>query len=328
VNYPLVPSQQSYDRKTIVQRTYTTLAWLTASVLVITLILMPQLGSAQDKLTPKFVTGLLDLPLSNYYLTPRGVIVENSGVIAQPMLQLFFNLYEGDGPINSVTGMAGIWNSIHSKQRGPDSSTVENWNEMDLLSSLSTTFLNSWTFTFTYEYWVSPINAFPSASHIELRLAYGDSFLKGLVTSGELSLNPYINFFIELTNKTANSNLNDGESFYFELGIVPKYVFAGYPLSIELPTYITFPGSNYYDTTRVDGSPISNDTVGIFGTGVRVTAPLTFINWRYGRWSVHADFIYKHLVNDGVVYDNITFLPPHSGTRNPTQVVGGLTLYF
>jgi hypothetical protein len=232
-------------------------------------------------------------------------------------LQLFFNLYEGDGPINNVTLMAGIWNSIHSKQRGPDSSTVENWNEMDLLSSLSTTFLNSWTFTFTYEYWVSPINAFPSASHIELRLGYSDSFLKGLLGSGELSINPYINFFIELVNKTAAPPAVD-ESFYFELGMVPKYVFAGYPLTIELPTYLTFPGDNYYS---------QNSTLGVFGTGVRVTAPLTFINWRYGRWSVHADFIYKHLINDGVVADNL-LLPPHSGTRNPTQVVGGVTLYF
>jgi hypothetical protein len=319
VNYPLLLSQQACDRKTIVQRTRTTLAWLTASVLVLTLLLMPQPGSAQDKLTPKFVTGLLDLPLSNYYLTPRGVIVEDVGVIAQPMLQLFFNLYEGDGPINSVTGMAGIWNSIHSKQRDQSgASTVPNWNEMDLLSSLSTTFLNSWTFTLTYEYWVSPINAFPSASHMELRLGYGDSFLKGLVTSGELSINPYINFFIELTNKTAAAPTID-ESFYFELGMVPKYVFAGYPLTIELPTYLTFPGDDYYS---------QNSTLGVFGTGVRVTAPLTFINWRYGRWSVHADFIYKHLINDGVVFDNINNLPPHSGTRNPTQVVGGLTLYF
>jgi hypothetical protein len=279
---------------------------------------MPQPGSAQDKLPPKFVTGLLDLPLSNYYLTPRGVIVEDTGVIAQPMLQLFFNLYEGDGPINNVTGMAGIWNSIHSKKRGPDSSTVENWNEMDLLSSLSVTFLNSWTFTFAYEYWVSPIDAFPSASHIELKLGYSDSFLKSLLGSGELSINPYINFFIELKNKTAAAATID-ESFYFELGMVPKYVFAGYPLTIELPTYLTFPGDDYYS---------QNSTLGVFGTGVRVTAPLTFINWRYGRWSVHADFIYKHLINDGVVFDNINNLPPHSGTRNPTQVVGGLTLYF
>jgi hypothetical protein len=288
-------------------------------MLVLALILMPQPGSAQEKLPPKFVTGLLDLPLSNYYLSPRGVLVENSGVIAQPMLQLFFNLYESDGPVSNVTGMVGMWNSIHSKQRGPSSSTVENWNEVDLLSSLSVTFLQSWTFSLAYEYWVSPINAFPSASHIELKFGYSDSFLKGL---GDLSINPYVNFFIELTNKTANANPNDDESFYVELGMVPRYVFAGYPLTIELPTYITFPGSNYYNTTQ----PFS--TVGIVGTGVKVTAPLTFINWRYGRWSAHVDFIYKHLFSDGVVFDNINALPPHSGTRNPTQVVGGLTLYF
>ena len=66
----------------------------------------------------------------------------------------------------------------------------------------------------------------------------------------ELSINPYVNVFVELMNKTANANPNDDESFYFELGMVPKYVFAGYPLSIELPTYITFPGSNYYNTTQ------------------------------------------------------------------------------
>jgi hypothetical protein len=56
-------SQQWRDRSTIVHRTRTALAWLTTSVLVLTLILMPQPGSAQDKLTPKFVTGLLDLPI-------------------------------------------------------------------------------------------------------------------------------------------------------------------------------------------------------------------------------------------------------------------------
>src|SRR5262245_49795501 len=116
----------------IVHRTRTALAWLTTSMLVLALILMPQPGSAQEKCPPteakcppKFVTGLLDLPLSNYYLSGRGVIVENSGVIAEPMLNLFFNLYESDGPVNNVTAMVGIWNSIHSKQRGPATSTIQ-----------------------------------------------------------------------------------------------------------------------------------------------------------------------------------------------------------
>src|SRR5262245_31715348 len=195
-----VLSQPACDLHTMSHRTCPAFVWLAAGVLMLTLILMPRPGSAQENLPPKFVTGLLDLPLSNYHLKPSGVIVEDSGVIAQPRLNLFFNLYESDGPVDKVTGMVGMWNSIQSKQRGPSSSTVENWNEMDLLSSLSVTFLKDWTFSVAYEYWVSPINAFPSASHIELKFGYSDSFLKGL---GDLSINPYVNVFIELTNKTA-----------------------------------------------------------------------------------------------------------------------------
>ena len=61
---PLLLSQRSCGLKTI-QRAHTALVWLTASALLLTLILMPQSGSAQEKLPPKFVTGLLDLPLSN-----------------------------------------------------------------------------------------------------------------------------------------------------------------------------------------------------------------------------------------------------------------------
>jgi hypothetical protein len=294
------------------------------SMLVLALMLTPQTGATEDK-EPSFVSGLLDLNLSNYYLTPRGVIVENSGVIAQPVLLLFFNLYQSEGPLSNVTGTVGIWNSIHSKQRDPlNNQFAPNWNEMDLLSSLSATFLKDWTFTFAYEYWVSPVNGFPAASHIELKFGYSDHFLKDLMPSlpGELSINPYFNIFVEIKNKTASVNPDDNESHYFEIGAIPKYVFPGYPLTIELPTYLTFPGPHYYN------SLLPNSTVGIFGTGVKVTAPLTFIRPRYGKWSVHGDFIYKHLVNDGVVFDNINALPPHSGTRNPTQIVAGLTLYF
>ena len=304
--------------------TRTALAWFATSVLVLALVLMPLTGATEDK-EPPFVTGLLDLPVSNYYLTPRGVIVENSGLIAQPLLVLFFNLYQGNGPISNVTGSVGIWNSIHSKQRDPlNNQFAPNWNEIDLLSAVSVTFLKDWTFTFDYEYWISPVDGFPAASHVEMKIAYSDHFLKGLMPKlpGDLSINPYFNIFVELRNKTADANPNDDEGHYFELGAVPKYVFDGYPLTIELPTYVTFPGPHYYNSLR------DNSTVGIFGTGVRVTAPLTFIRQRYGKWSVHTDLVYKHLFNDGVVFDNINALPPHSGTRNPVQVVAGLTLSF
>jgi len=108
------------------------------------------------------------------------------------------------------------------------------------------------------------------------------------------------------------------KGFYFELGMVPKYVFAGYPLTIELPTYLTFPSDDYYS---------QSSSLGIFGTGLKVTAPLTFIRPRYGRWSVHTDLLYRYLINDGIVADNLASVT-RAGTRHPVQIVAGLTLNF
>ena len=309
-------SQLSRHHGTMVRHTRIALAWLATSVLVLSIMLTPQTGAAQGKIP--FVTGVLDLPLTNTYISPRGVISEDAGLVFQPSLILSLNFYQGDGPISNVTGLVGMWNSVHSKFRGVEQdTTAENWFEVDLVTGISVTFLKDWTFTFAYEYWISPISAFPGTSHIELKFGYSDHFLKGLVP-GELSINPYINFFVELKNKTAAAP-TIGESFYFEIGAIPKYVFDGYPLTIEMPTYLTFPGRHFYS---------QNSAVGIFGTGVKVTAPLTFVPPRYGKWSAHGDLIYKHLFNDGVVFDNINALPPGSGNRDPVQIVGGLTLYF
>ena len=128
--------------------------------------------------------------------------------------------------------------------------------------ALSVTFLQSWTFSLAYEYWVSPINAFPSASHIELRFGYSDQ-PQGPGCDLDQSLFQYL---VELTNKTANANPNDGESHYFELGMVPKYVFAGY--AIELPTYINVSRQQLlqYHAAQFHSGHLWH--------GVRVTAPL------------------------------------------------------
>ena len=129
-----------------------------------------------------------------------------------------------------------------------------------------------------------------------LRLAYSDHFIKDAMPNlpGTLSINPYINFFIELKNKAA-APITVDESFYFEFGFTPKYVFAGYPLVLELPTYFIFPGDHFYS---------ANSTLGVFSTGLKVTAPLTFIPERYGKWSFNTAVKYYHMANDGIVADN------------------------
>lgn len=306
--------------------TRTALAWLATSVVVLSLMFTPHIGAAQDtSIAPAqaapakipFVTGVLDLPLTNTYINNRGVISEDKGIVFQPSLMLSLNFYQGDGPISNVSGTLGMWNSVHSKFRGVEAdTTAENWFEVDLVTGLSVTFLKDWTFSLGYEYWQSPIDAFAPTQLLTLRLAYADTFLKGLMPNmpGELTINPYIFFLIELNNKAA-APLTVGESFYFELGFSPKYVFAGYPLAIELPTFLLFPGDHFYST---------NSALGVFGTGVKVTAPLTFINERYGKWSVNGGVKYYYLANDGVVAGNTAF----TDNRNRVQIIGGVTLNF
>lgn len=291
----------------------------TLAALVVSVLLLSTLPAAhaEDAKTPKFVSGVLDFPLSNYYLTPRGIIVEDEGLIAQPSLFLSFNLYESDGPLSNVTATLGIWNSVHTKKTpSPNTKeTVPNWNEVDFVWGLGFTLLKDWTFGITYQYWISPVDAFDATSILEMTFAYTDHFLEDVIPSGKFSLNPYMKIFIELVNKATAAT---EESFNFELGFIPKYVLDSYPLSIELPTFVTFPGSDFYSESSVPG---------LVSTGLKVTAPLTFVPERYGTWKLYAGFLYYHFFNDGIVEGNL-LQRPASDNRDPVQFIGGFSLSF
>jgi hypothetical protein len=191
---------------------------------------------------------------------------------------------------------------------------------MDFLSGVDFTIDRDWTVGLSYQYWVSPSDAFESASLLETTVSYGGQFLERSIR-GKFSLNPYFKFFIELDNKATVSSTD--ESYYVEVGFGPRYVFEGYPLTIDMHTFVTFPGNGFYS---------ENSTVGLFSTGLKVTAPLTSIPKRYGAWSVYTGFRYYYIVNDGILNDGILTgngqLPPGSESRNQAHALGGVTLAF
>src|SRR6187402_1758831 len=65
--------------------------------------------------TPKesWITGDIGVAVVSEYIS-RGLVLENQGIIAQPYLDLYFKLYEGEGFINKVSFNLGLWSSIHS----------------------------------------------------------------------------------------------------------------------------------------------------------------------------------------------------------------------
>jgi hypothetical protein len=311
MNHEFGPYRAPDQHGTTVHHTRTAIAFLAAQLMLLCSLLSVQASAAESSI----FHGLLDLRFSNAYITPRGLIVEDEGLVFQPLFLLFADLYQSNGPLSSVTASVGIWNSMHSHVPEGVNSSTDNWNEMDFLSGLAFTFYRDWTFGVSYQYWVSPIDAFASASILDMTFSYSDHFLERVMT-GKWSLNPYVRLFIELHNKATVSSTD--ESYYIELGIGPKYVFDGYPLTLELPTYVTFPGHDFYS---------ESSTLGLVGTGLKVTAPLTSIPERYGKWSLYAGFRYYHFFNDGIVAGN-RLLPPGSTNRDPLQAIGGVALAF
>src|ERR1700722_17657392 len=67
---------------------------------------------------PSLIHGLTNMELSNAYITPRGLDVQNKGLVIPPLFLLFFDLYSSkQGPINDVTLTLGDWNSVHTADR-------------------------------------------------------------------------------------------------------------------------------------------------------------------------------------------------------------------
>src|SRR5262245_56288918 len=72
----------------------------------------PSLSLAEEAPTeapPSRVHALLNFEFSDKYLTPRGMIVQNQGLVFQQLTLGFFNLYKDETFVNDVTLVGGVW---------------------------------------------------------------------------------------------------------------------------------------------------------------------------------------------------------------------------
>src|SRR5438105_7978900 len=75
------------------------------------------------------IHGFFDVSFKNDYITPRGLLVTNTGLTTQVLSGLVFDVYKNqNGFINKVSFTGGTWNDLWSEQRNP---FVGAWNEFD-----------------------------------------------------------------------------------------------------------------------------------------------------------------------------------------------------
>ena len=252
------------------------------------------------------ISGLLQIDVSDHYITPRGLTVENQGVVVQPLLLLFFDLYDGEGFLTDVTLTLGVWNSIHSEKSGADPG---HWNEIDPIAGLSFGLGKKFRLDATWTAFESMTDSYDTPNNLEFKLTYSDAL------TDTFSINPYVSYWRELNNKTTFAT--SPSSYYYTAGINPTFSPKNIPVRFELPISVMFPATDFYG---------ESSTVGLWSAGLKVSTPLTFISPEFGKWFLYTKFTYYKFENDALI-QNGSF-----ATGNPdgeeTQISGGITILF
>ena len=276
------------------------------------------LGSESKAQNNSPVHFLFQSDFSDHYITPRGLDVENQGLVYQPLLLALWDIYtDKDALLSGVSLTAGMWSSIHENESGKDPG---HWNEWDPILGLTFSFKDYLKFETNYTAFESKVDSYDTSHHLELKLKLDDSkWLK------EFALNPYIAFWKELDNKsTVVFDFDTSrESYYFTVGVNPTAKLG--PVKVELPTSINIVDNQFYQTFEGEGG---GSGIAVFGTELKGTVPLSFIPSSWGFWSAYAGVKYYHLSNDGLLDGNEVLGATGERKKDLVQFHTGLTIFF
>ncbi len=297
----------------------------TSLLALCTLLTSPILTSitrADDAAPPSRLHALVNFEVSDKYLTPRGMIVQDQGVTFQTLFLAFLDVYDGkpDAFINNATLVGGFWNDYgtdavaeHVPAKG---STTTNFIEIDPIFGVSFTIAKDFKLDVTYTAFCMQILDIGTSENLETKLSYDDTKLLGA-----FALHPYVSFWKELDNKaTAAANFGVPSSYYFEVGIAPGIKVGN--VKLEAPMRVLLPADNFYGQTFAKTS-----TIGLYEVGVKASTPLKFMPKSYGFWDAHIGFRYMKFVDK-----NLQQLATDGGFGTPTkdaeQVYAGVSVFF
>ncbi len=287
---------------------------------------------ADDAPPPSNVHALVNIEFANEYVTPRGMLVRDQGLTIQPLLLGFISVYKGDGFINGVTLIPGVWNDLgtHSiSVHAPYNSEPRiAWSELDPIAGVEIGFGKHFTLDVTYTAFIEQILDIGTSEHLDTKLSFDDSsYFKGF------GFHPYVEYWQELDGKATDADVpykvfgnkgsGPGSSYYFQAGIDPTYTFDKLGgLKLEAPIDVLLPNSDFYGEYYASAS-----TVGLVAASLKGTIPLNFMPKGYGHWSFHAGFKYMYFVDDNL-YNLNSFNSPGKPTRDTWQVFAGVSVFF
>jgi hypothetical protein len=237
------------------------------------------------------VHGFFGAEFNTAYVTPRGLVVQNEGLVIQPIIGLVLPI--GDiGPLKGFTLAGGIWNDIDFAEAGDGNHTTGGWDECDPFFSMSWTAASKLSMNLTYVVFVSPQHAYAAEHNLDLKTTFDDS---DTPWGKYLALKPYVDLWCAISGGSTVVLGNTGGSGYVELGVGPSYTFKpnpSYPITLTVPIYTSVGPRTYWAKSGLPGG-----NFGLFSTALKASMPLSFVPGRYGGWHINAGVTYDYLIN-------------------------------
>jgi hypothetical protein len=265
------------------------------------------------------VNGLMTFDFSDNYITPRGLHVEDEGLVTQPLLLLFWKLHAANqGAVSDVTLATGLWNSFHSHRAGVNPSR---WNEIDPILNLSVKFRNGLTLDTGMTAFYTPTDSYETSTHAEFKLTYNDSPGK------RFSVNPWVAYWVELQNKATVvfDPATSSRGSYLTIGATPTIGLGRAGATLDVATYANIVSSDFYQ--RFDGSG-GGSGLAIVSLAPKVNIPVKFLGVTHGAWTAYAGFSYYYLRNQGLLDGNQVLGNESGPDQNLTRIRGGLSVFF
>jgi hypothetical protein len=258
------------------------------------------------------IHGFASVTTTTSYITPRGLVVENQGVVTQPIVGLVVPI--GDvGFMKKLAVVGGIWNCYTFNQ---NDTHVGAWNEMDLFFGFGFEIVDKLHFDVTYGLWSFPQSQDPKPDNehvIDFKFSYDDT---GMFVEG-FGLHPYVDIFYAIDGSSNVVLGRQGSTFYVEPGIVPTFKTG--PVTWTFPTYFSIGDSEFWTASGTG----SSNCFGVLSTCVQASVPLTsIIPARFGYWHLDVGCQFYYLLN-GSLSDAAVLL---SGETNRDLYRGYVTV--
>lgn len=270
------------------------------------------------------VHGFCDLVFKNDYITPRGLLVTDTGLTVQTLTGLILDLYKRpEDFLSDASLFFGIWNDIWTAQDDP---SVGSWNELDWFTGFELTFAKEWKFRAQFIQFLSPPHHFKPENNAEFTLIYNDSNWKL-----PLLFNPYIRLFWAISGDSTVVVGKRGKTYYIEFGAAPTITLNPcIPLTLSAPTWISIGPASFWNGGKL-ALKHEESHLGVFSTGLKGNIALDFIPQSLGKWYFDAGIQYYYLINDNLLQAQIFTLnlsSIHSAKRNVLVGFAGFGFEF